>query len=88
MCKKKSESVTRIWVTEGSEESIIFIKFLKCCYFHYPLWANLSHSAPSSHKALENGVAHRYARKILWAYSESSFPENSNDTNFSSLGLL
>jgi hypothetical protein len=34
-CLKKSESVTTIWVTGGSEESSINIKFLKCSYSHY-----------------------------------------------------
>jgi hypothetical protein len=34
MCKKKFESVTHIWITGGSEESTIFMKFINCFYFH------------------------------------------------------
>ncbi len=79
MYKKKSESVTHIWVTGGSEESIIFIKFTKCCYFHYLCGPICPTAPPSLHKALENGVAgrfvghfvHRLARKLTKTYSDS-----------------
>ncbi len=46
-CKKKSENVIQIWVARGSEESIIFIKFMKCCYFHY-LYGLIGPTAPPS----------------------------------------
>jgi hypothetical protein len=60
-CVKKSESVTNIWVTEGSEESIIFIKFTKCCHFHYNCGPICPTAPPLPYEALENGVARRFA---------------------------
>jgi hypothetical protein len=33
-CIKKSGDVTHIWITGGSDESNIFIKFIKSCCFH------------------------------------------------------
>jgi hypothetical protein len=61
MCKKKSESVAHIWITGGCEESIIFIKFIKCCYFHYLCGPIYPRGLPFPHKALENGIARRFA---------------------------
>ncbi len=56
---------------------------------------HLSHSAPTPpHKDLEMvvpdvlGSVHRNVRNILKTYSEYSFPDGSNDTNFSYLGLF
>jgi hypothetical protein len=56
-----------------------------------PLWPICAAAPPSPHKALEN-VLHccfirRHARKCLKTYSEFSFLDGSNDTNYSSLGL-
>jgi hypothetical protein len=39
-CERMFDSVTYIWVTGGSEGSLIFNKFLMCCR------ANLSHRPP------------------------------------------
>jgi hypothetical protein len=51
-CVKKSESVTHIWVTGGSEESIIIlIKLKKYCYFHY-LCGPICPTATAEHFAL------------------------------------
>jgi hypothetical protein len=44
-CEKKSESVTHILVTGDSEESLIFVKFMNCCYFHY-LYGPICPTAP------------------------------------------
>jgi hypothetical protein len=71
-----------IWIAVGSEESIIFDKFMKSCYFHYLC-------GPGSGKL--NYVAGQIAlpvlftgmlKKFLKAYSESSFPGTSINTNF------
>jgi hypothetical protein len=88
--------VTHIRVTGGSEESIIFVKFRKCCFFHYLCGPICPTSPPSPHKALEMVLpdvlrfrfVHRYVRTILKTYSESSFLDGSNDSNFSALGLF
>jgi hypothetical protein len=54
--KKKSEGVTNIWVTAG-EESVLFIKFTKFCYFHYHCWPICPTGPPSPLMTLENGSA-------------------------------
>ncbi len=94
-CVKKSESVTHT----GSQkvvENLSLSSNSQCSYFHY-LCGPICPTAPSSpHKALENGLArrlpcrivHRQARKMLKIYSESSFLDGSNDTNYRSLGLF
>jgi hypothetical protein len=86
--------VTHIWTTRGSEESVIFIKFTKCCYSH-SLCGPICPTAPPPPRMckmmllvfLRCHFVHRYDRTILKIYSESSFQGDSNDTNFSSLGL-
>jgi hypothetical protein len=94
---KKPESVTYVWITGGSEESINYSEFIKCCNLHYhcgPICSTAPHLSPS--QAVENNDAGRFKllfqsqifRKFLKTYSESSFPGCSNDTNFRSLGLL
>ncbi len=60
MCKKKSESVTHIRVTGGSEESIIMIKFIRCCYSHYSVGPFVSKHPPPPPDE-ENGVARCFA---------------------------
>jgi hypothetical protein len=52
---KKSESVTHILVTGGSEDSINYIKFLKVLLFSLALWIYVSHDNPPP-PAVENGV--------------------------------
>jgi hypothetical protein len=88
--------VSYIWVTEGSEKSIIFIKFTKCCHFHF-LCGPICPTVPPPPTRLWKRVSpdvlhcrfvHRQARTILSTYSESLFPDGSNDTIFRSLGLF
>jgi hypothetical protein len=71
-CVKKSESVTNICVTGGSEESIIYIIFLKCCYSHSSVVTWVSFAPPPPHPRLQKMVlsdvlhyhfVHRYILK-------------------------
>ncbi len=49
-CTKKSEIIINICVTGGSEKSIIYIQFLRCCYSHKLCEHIVSHSpAPPPH---------------------------------------
>jgi hypothetical protein len=69
-------------------------KIYKVLLFPLALWANLG--GPPPPKARENGVARHFAmpfcsqtcKKNFEEYSESSFPDGSNDTNFSCQGLF
>ncbi len=74
---------------EGCEESIIFVKFTKCCYFPY-LCASICPTAPPAPTRLWEMVLpdilhcsfiHRYARKIVKKNLEFTFPYGSNDNN-------
>jgi hypothetical protein len=96
MWKKKSESVIHIWVTEGSAESIIFITFIKCCYFHY-LCRPIFPTAPPYRLGYGKwccrtfSVAVSFTDKLENFFKtclESSFLGSSSDINFSSLGLF
>ncbi len=92
---KKSEGVTHIWTTRDSEESIIFIKFLMCCYSHYLYGPVFPTAPPPPPQVAKNGVTWHltlpFRSQTCWnnlkTYTESSFSVNSSDINFSSLGL-
>jgi hypothetical protein len=93
-CVKKSGSVTHIWVKRGSEESIIFIKFIKCSISTTSVGQFVPQHPPPPPQGsgkwccptFSVAVSFRHTRTILKTYSESSFQGTSNDTNFCSLG--
>jgi hypothetical protein len=59
-CVKKSESVTHIWVTEGGEE-LSFSSNLQSVAISTTSASQFVPQRPPPHKALENGVAGRFA---------------------------
>ncbi len=91
---------SKVWknvshIRAGCEEPIIFVKFLKCCYFHY-LWPHMSHSLPHLWwgpwllKIVFGDVlychffffVHRPVWKLFLIFSESAWQGNSNHANF------
>ncbi len=93
-CVKNSEYVIHIWITGGGEQPIIFIQFFKCCHSCY-LCGNMCPTAlPPSRRQkmmltdiLHCRFVHRHAIKIRMTYSESSWPNGSNNARFSYLSL-
>jgi hypothetical protein len=75
----KSKSATHFWVTGGSAESIIHIKFLNCCCSH-KLCGHMCPTALPTPQAAEHGVAARLQCRFvqrLAKYSEFSLPDGS-----------
>jgi hypothetical protein len=79
-CVKKFENVTYVWITRGSEESIIFIKFQTCCYCISTTSVGQFATVPRppklqkmmSQDVLHCPFVHRHHRDILSTCSEFS----------------